>query len=225
MICAVIPTLKASDRLGPLLKQLRPHVERIVITDSGSDDTTLTLATQSDARLALGSPGRGKQLRRGCDWAQNCDWLLILHSDCQLTQGWERVIKHHIENHPDEAGYFDLKFDSRRLSARLAEALVRLRCWAWGLPYGDQGLFISRGLYNSVGGYPDFPLFEDVALIEALGKKRIRRLKQPILTFAARHEHDGYILRGWKNLRLLRRFHKGDNIQSLLQHYQLKDYQ
>ena len=39
-----------------------------------------------------------------------------------------------------------------------------------GLPYGDQGLLISRALYDEVGGYPDVPLMEDVMLVRAVGK-------------------------------------------------------
>ncbi len=219
MICAVIPTLNSAHTIAPLLEQLKPHIDRIVIADGGSSDDTLKIATGHGARLAVGTSGRGTQLKRGCDWSGECDWILVLHDDCRLSEGWFEAVKRHIKRKPQKAGYFDLRFQSDKITARIGEALVRLRCWAWGLPYGDQGLLISKKLYDEVGGYPDQPLFEDVAFIRQVGKRRICRLGLRIFTYGARHESDGYIRRGYKNFSLLRRYEKGDTIQNLMKDY------
>ena len=106
-----------------------------------------------------------------------------------------------------------------KFSARILEALVRIRCKVFGLPYGDQGLLISKALYDAVGGYPDIPLFEDVALIRALGKRRIRRLGLPLTTSADKYERGGFYRRGWRNFRLLRRYLKGEAPEELLKAY------
>ena len=219
MICAVIPTLNPGDAYPALLQDLRPHVSRIVVSDGGSETLPLSLAVQNGAVIAIGSAGRGQQLKRGTSWAAECEWLLILHADSRLPANWHAHVLTHIKSHPDKASYFDLRFDSARLSARILESLVRLRCSLFGLPYGDQGLLIPRALYDAVGGYPDIPLFEDVSLIRALGKSRIRRLGAPLITSADKYERDGFFRRGWRNIRLLRRYLKGESIESLLKAY------
>lgn len=220
MICAVIPTLNSAASLPALLTQLRPHVDRIVIADGGSEDDTLQIAAKHDAVIALGAAGRGPQLRRGARWAHESGWLLFLHADSVLPNQWEHTVQHHIKTRPETTGYFDLRFDSPRMSARIIEALVRIRCWMFGLPYGDQGLLISRSLYAAVGGYPGLPLFEDVALIRSLGKKRITRLGLPLITSAEKFERDGFYRRGWRNFRLLRRYLGGEAPADILKDYQ-----
>lgn len=219
MICAVIPTLNCEASLEPLLEQLRGHVDRIVISDGGSADQTLSIAIRYGAAIASGSAGRGQQLRRGAKWAQDCDWLLCLHADSSLSEDWLDKVQNHIGLHSGKAGYFDLRFDSRRLSARVLEILVRIRCALFGLPYGDQGLLISKRLYGDIGGYQNIPLFEDVALARTLGKGRLRRLGGPLLTSANKYERDGFYRRGWRNFRLLRRYLKGDTPNSLAKTY------
>lgn len=219
MICAIIPTLNSGQSLDALLRDISPNTERMVVGDGGSEDETLQTAAKSGAVIALGHKGRGVQLNRGARWAQDCTWLLFLHADSSLTGTWQKAIAAHIKNHPNRAGYFDFRFDSSNPSARLLEGLVRLRCTVFALPYGDQGLLISRDLYDQVGGYPDFPLFEDVALIRKLGKSRLRRLGIPLITSAAKYETDGFFRRGWRNFRLLRRYLKGETPETLAKTY------
>lgn len=219
MICAVIPTLNSAASLPALLTQLRPHVDRLVVSDGGSTDDTLHIALKHQAIIAVGSAGRGQQLRRGVACAESCDWLLLLHADSILPERWEDTLRDHSSNKPRVAGYFDLRFDSPKLSARIIEALVRIRCWFFGLPYGDQGLFIHRSLYDAVGGYPHIPLFEDVAIIQSLGKKRIARLRRPLITGAEKFERDGFFKRGWRNFRLLRRYLNGETPADILKDY------
>jgi hypothetical protein len=68
------------------------------------------------------------------------------------------------------------------------------------LPYGDQGLLISRDLLAAVGGVAPIPLMEDVDLIRRLGRHRLRLLPAAAVTSAARWEREGYIRRSARNL-------------------------
>ena len=219
MICVVIPTLNSEHQLTQLLSGIDSDASRLVVTDGGSTDGTLREAARAGARIALGSAGRGNQLKRGCRWGGECDWLLCLHADSRLPDRWLSLVTHHIERFPDKAGYFDLRFDASGWQARCVEGLVRLRCRALGLPYGDQGLLISRRLYDACGGYPDMHLFEDVALVRALGRRRILPLGGVIVTGAEKYERDGYFRRGWRNLRLLSRYLRGESVETLLKAY------
>lgn len=218
MICVVIPTLNSEVQLESVLGQLSMDA-RIVVTDGGSSDNTLVTAARGRASLCLGCPGRGTQLIRGCRWALGASWLLILHADTDLPDNLETVIRDHIERYPGKAAYFDLKFDSSKLSARIIEWLVILRCRWFGLPYGDQGLLIPRILYDEIGGYENIPLFEDVALVKNIGKKRLKRLGASITTSATKFERDGFFRRGWYNFILLRRYLRGESPHDLAKDY------
>ena len=180
---------------------------------------SLQIAASQGAILTIGEPGRGRQLQRGARWAAEAEWLLFLHADSSLPDDWHTLVSAHIQNHSSKAAYFGLRYYSPTLSARFVEWMVRLRCFAWALPYGDQGLLISRQLYDEIGGYPDWPLFEDVKIVEQIGRKRLRALPTAITTSADKYERDGFLKRGWRNFRLLRHYKNGESIENLLASY------
>ncbi len=219
MLAVIIPTLNSEKDLTRLLENLGGQADKIIVSDGGSKDETLMEALGSDAVIARGAPGRGQQLRRATTLAGDHDWFLFLHADSQLEPNWRADVDQFIRTHPDKAGYFGLRFDSSRLAARWVEAMVRLRCWAWGLPYGDQGLLISRNLYTDVGEFQNMALFEDVDMVRRIGKARLRPIGTPITTSADKYERDGYFRRGWRNLKLLRRFLKGEPVKTLMKDY------
>lgn len=223
MIAIIIPTLDAAPFLSKLLEQLDHREDRVIVSDGGSRDDSLEISAKNGCQIALGSPSRGAQLRRGIKLAADADWYLFLHADCYLPGNWRQLIVRHIENHPDKAAFFSLKFDSPKLGARWTELMVAWRSWTfiwgWALPYGDQGLLISRELYHEIGGYPNWPIFEDVRIVEKIGRRRIRPLGGNLITSAAKFERDGFLRRGWRNFRLLRRYKKGESIENLMKAY------
>ena len=222
MLSVIIPTRNTGELFPVLLDQLAGEDIQLIISDAESDDETLMLAAQADANLAIGTASRGGQLRRGALLADQ-DWLLFLHADCNLSDNWRDLVDLHINQHSDKAGFFSLKYKSDRLGARWTEYMVAWRSWSfiwgWALPYGDQGLLISRTLYDDIGGYPDWPIFEDVKIVEKIGLARLRSLGGKITTCAAKHERDGFLKRGWRNFKLLRRYKRGDSIENLARDY------
>lgn len=217
MLSVIIPTLNSGSGLETLLQGVGRGAD-IVVADGGSTDRTVLTAITYGARIAAGGPGRGAQLSRGARWASGA-WLLFLHSDCVLPENWQEVCANHIESRPQKAGYFSFKLDSPRLAARIVEWGVNLRCLCRALPYGDQGLLISKEHYEEVGGYPDWPLFEDVKIIQSIGRKRLRSLRAPLLTSAEKYQSQGYFKRVWQNRRLLRRYLRGAKPQDLARDY------
>jgi hypothetical protein len=104
---------------------------------------------------------------------------------------------------PDRAHYGRFALDSAAPQARRLERLVAWRCRRLGLPYGDQGLLISRALYDAVGGYRPLPLMEDVDLVRRLGRARLAPLPVAMRTSGARWEREGWWRRSARNLACL----------------------
>lgn len=208
-ISVVIPTLNAEAHLGACLAALMPGLEaglirELIISDGGSEDATVSVAKAWGADVLTGAPSRGGQLARGCARAQGT-WLLVLHADTVLQDGWVGPAILHLDSR--KAGWFRLAFDKGGMAGRIVAAWANLRS-RLGLPYGDQGLLLPRALYADVGGYPDQPLMEDVALARALQGK-LTGIDAVAATSAARYRAQGWMRRGARNLWTLLRYFVG----------------
>lgn len=212
MLSIVIPALDAANHLPSTFKALVPAcldgvVKEVIVVDGGSVDDTRMLADLAGATVIAARKGRGSQLRTGGDVARS-DWLLFLHADTVLEEGWEWSVLSFVESSIESddhrrAGYFRFALDSGALPARLLEYGVAARCALFGLPYGDQGLLISREFYRELGGYSDMPLMEDVEIVRRIGRGRLRRIPHKALTSASRYRRDGFIRRSLRNLACL----------------------
>jgi rSAM/selenodomain-associated transferase 2 len=215
-ISIVIPTLNAEAGLHACLVALSEGLEaglirELIVSDGGSTDKTLEIADAWGAHILQGPASRGGQLKAGCAAATG-QWLLALHADTVLSAGWTAAAARHLGT--QNAGWFDLRFDQ---GGRVVAAWANLRS-RFGLPYGDQGLLVPRGLYTSVGGYPDIPLMEDVALARAL-KGRLQRIEAQAITSSARYRKTGWLKRGSRNLLLLIRYFMGASPDRLARAY------
>jgi len=223
MLTVVIPTLNAAAHIDGLLKTLARDEVNVVIADGGSKDSTIEIALRYRTSIAAGATGRGTQLARGADWAvksQDADWFLFLHADSRLGEGWALAVTLHMNKYPNEAGYFRFRADAKGWKPRLMEFCVRFRELTFGGPYGDQGLLISRALYERIGGYAEVALFEDVEIIDALqAGGDLRRLPANIYTDVSAYARDGYWARTTRNLRLLRAYRRGEDVESLTSRY------
>lgn len=209
MISVVIPTWNAEQTLAATLTALVPAVvdgivREVLIVDCGSSDATQAIADAAGARVITAPQGRGGQLRSGGDAARH-SWLLFLHADTVLEAGWQSEAVTLIEQveageRQPSAAAFRFALDDAGLSPRLIEWGVGLRCAACAMPYGDQGLLISRRLYDEIGGYKPLSLFEDVDIVSRLGRSRLTMLRARAATSAARYRQGGYTRRVLRNL-------------------------
>ncbi len=216
----IIPTLNTAEQLPATLDALLPGVAQgvireVIFSDGGSRDATLTLADQAGCDVVTGEKGRGGQLRRGAAAARG-DWLLFLHADTHLPPDWVGAVATHMAK--EDAAVFALSFRSGGVMAGFVAGWANLRTRVFGLPYGDQGLLISRALYGAIGGYPDIPLMEDVAMARAL-KGRIVMLEERVSTDAARYLAEGWLRRGGRNLWILARYLTGTKPEVLARAY------
>jgi len=214
MLSIIIPTLNAQEGLSNCLSALVSAtvsglVRQVVVVDGGSTDATAEIADMAGATLITAPPGRGGQLRAGAEAAKQ-DWLLFLHGDTVLEAGWEAEVSTFLEQVEqgrfggrNVAAAFRFALDDFGPGARWLEYMVRLRCSLFRLPYGDQGLLIPKAFYVELGGYPDVPLMEDVALVRKIGWRRMTLLRSRAITSPVRYRKDGYLKRSLTNLGLL----------------------
>ncbi len=222
-VSVVIPTLNAEAHLGPTLMRLAEGlteglIREVIFADGGSDDGTAEIAAEAGARLVEAPKSRGRQLIAGCE-AANGSWLLVIHADSRLPEGWPALLRDHMERHPRDAGHFRLGFDCGGLPARLTAGWANLRSRLFALPYGDQGLLIPRRLYHETGGYPPLPLMEDVALVRSL-RGRLHLIPGTMVTSAMRYRRDGWLRRGWRNLSTLALYLMGVDTFRLAERYE-----
>jgi rSAM/selenodomain-associated transferase 2 len=204
----VIPTLNAAARLPAALAALCEApapapalVGDILVADGGSTDSTAAIAAAAGVRMITARRGRGPQLAAGAAATAGA-WLLFLHADCRLEPGWEGAVRDFVAGPSAEnrAGYFEFALDDAAPAARRLERIVGWRCRVLALPYGDQGLLISRKLYDAVGGFAPLPLMEDVDLARRLGRHRLARIRARCVASADRYRRDGYWRRPLRNL-------------------------
>ena len=197
-LSVVIPTLNATGQLPATLATLSDAAE-IIVVDGGSTDGTPAAAIRLGARVITAPRGRGTQLAAGAASATHA-WLLLLHADTILADGWQHTARTHMATAPDRAGYFRFALDSNDPPARRLARLVAWRCRILALPYGDQGLLIHRDLLRRIGGIRPLPLMEDVDLVRRLGRSRLRLLDATATTSAARWQRDGWLRRSLRNM-------------------------
>ena len=241
-IAVVIAVRNEAERLPLLLADLHQGelpLAELVVVDGSSTDATATVARLAGARVVGGAPSRGGQLALGASVTQ-ADWLLFLHGDGRLPAGWDRAIARAIargtargtaravaisqapnRKYQPSAWYFRLAIDAVLPGLRLVEWAVALRSQWRQLPYGDQGLLVSRRLYLQVGGFASLPLMEDLDLVLRLKPHcRLRCLGGgPLRVDGRRWIERGVWAVGWSNWLLRRAWRRGVGSQELAARY------
>ena len=200
-LCIVVPVLEEAQTLAPRLQALqglRERGARVVVVDGGSQDGTWAIA-RAHADLALRAPrGRASQMNAGAA-ACPADVLLFLHADTALPEGADQLVSRALRGR-SAWGRFDVRIDSDRPLLRLVGFMMNWRSRGSGIATGDQAMFIRHDLFQQVGGFPDLPLMEDIALSKALKRHgRPACLRQRVTTSARRWERGGV----WRTILLM----------------------
>lgn len=200
-LCIVIPVLDEAGTLAArlhALKAFRQRGARVVVVDGGSQDDTLAIA-RAHADLALLAPrGRAAQMNAGAT-ACPADVLLFLHADTALPDNADMLVRRATLG-PFFWGHFDVRIDSPRPLLRLVSWMMNLRSRWTGIATGDQALFVRHDLFRQIGGFPELPLMEDIAISRALKQHgRPACLQERVTTSARRWERHGV----WRTIFLM----------------------
>ena len=190
----VIPVVNEATQLLPCLQALQSLRGdcQLLLVDGGSDDGCPELAEPLVDKILLSPRGRAKQMNCGAAQAQ-ADVLLFLHADTRLPDNASNMILQAIAD-GYQWGRFDVRFDSSQTVFRLIAFMMNLRSRLTGIATGDQALFISRHIFQTIGGFPDIALMEDVGI-----SKHLKKLSTPcclaatVTTSARRWQQHGII--------------------------------
>ncbi|MEE9369691.1 MAG: TIGR04283 family arsenosugar biosynthesis glycosyltransferase [Pontiella sp.] len=165
-ISVVIPTLNEEQHLARTLEKVKEgfNVE-IIVVDGGSTDGTKRIYPDA---LECGN-GRAAQQNLGAATATG-ERLLFLHADTILPDGWDWIVRDTVAEDSIALGAFTFKVRESFPGQKLIEDTANWRSKSGGLPYGDQGLFMRREIFEQAGGFPDMPIMEDYAFVRTLQK-------------------------------------------------------
>ena len=200
-LCIVVPVLDEGPNLAMHLGELqrfRKRGARVVVVDGGSSDSSLAIAADL-ADLAFVAPqGRSRQMNAGAA-ACTADLLMFLHADTRLPHDADTLVRRATLGR-SHWGRFDVVIDSPRPVMRVVERLMNLRSRWTGIATGDQAIFVRKDLFDRVGGFPDQPLMEDLALSALLKRHGPPAcLRDRVTTSARRWERHG----PWRTILLM----------------------
>lgn len=164
-LSVIIPVLNEAARLETMLQAVSAHLhegdEMIVVDGCSQDDSALIASRHADLVLHC-DRGRARQMNLGAERASG-DLLWFLHADSQgLRGGHFRALRALPER--VQWGRFDVRLGAKHPLLWAIGHAMNLRSRWTGIATGDQGIFVRHGLFTAVGGFPQLPLMEDVAL-------------------------------------------------------------
>jgi len=194
-LTVIIPALNEaaciSATLMPL-QALRARGHEVIVVDGGSVDATVTQARPLCDRVLNSAPGRARQMNAGAQAATG-EVLWFVHADTGVPADSDVLILQAVQG--DAVwGRFDVCLSGRQPLLRIVAWLMNLRSRITGIATGDQGIFVKRAVFTAVGGFPEIPLMEDIALSRAL-KQHAHPicLRTRLVTSSRRWERDGIV--------------------------------
>jgi rSAM/selenodomain-associated transferase 2 len=196
-ISVIVPVLNEEKTIAGVIAGLRQNMpDELLIVDGGSTDRTRSICAELGVSVLCSPSGRAAQMNFGAKHATG-DVLLFLHADTRLPPTAFGDIRNALGDPCCVGGRFDVKLDSSSRLLKMVGAMISLRSRVTKIATGDQAIFIRRGIFAAIGGYPEIPLMEDIALSRAMKRTgRIACLESCAITSARRWKAEG----AWKTI-------------------------
>ena len=172
-ISIIIPVLNEGAAIADLLATLaawRAAGDEVIVSDGGSHDATVSLARAACDCVVTAARGRALQMNAGAAVARG-QILWFLHADSVVSAGAREALLAACTATP-AWGRFDVWIADDAVIFRVIGAMMNLRSRLSAIATGDHGIFVTRALFNAVGGYASLALMEDIELSAALARYR-----------------------------------------------------
>ena len=220
-LTVVIPALNEERYIGRTVSSaIDPDVE-VIVADGGSKDRTVHRAKLLGASVIHTLPGRARQQNLGAAAATG-ENLLFLHADTLLPEGFAMQVFETLMSQMTVLGAFRFKTDFNHPLMRLVEWITRLRSEYLRLPYGDQGLFMTKSTFEKIGGFPEVPIGEDLLLVRLLTKREKAQMVivgKAVITSGRRWRKIGPLRTTWINQLILSGMALGIDLKTLSRLY------
>lgn len=222
MISVIIPVFNESCCLPATLDAIKQNesTHEIIVVDAGSSDGTIEVAVEHGANVVLsGVKQRASQMNRGAQSARG-GVLLFLHADTRLPQNALTKIESVIVKRNVVGGAFARRYDSPSWFLRVTCALAGIRTRLSGWFLGDQAIFVRREVFESLGGFRNFDLFEDLDFSRRIRREgRVATLRPPVISSARRFSLYGPCRTTWIDLLITWRYLRGATPNQLATEY------
>lgn len=192
----IIPTLEEANSIIDVLTDLQPlrkEGHEVIVVDGGSLDDTVVYSKLLVDKVIVVERSRAKQMNAGARHAGG-EVLLFLHADTRLPVNVDKTICEGLTATKRKWGRFDVRFTGRHFVYRIIELSMNWRSRLSSIATGDQAIFVIRSLFNDIGGFPDIPLMEDIALCKKLKSYgNPLNLSSRVITSSRRWERRGVI--------------------------------
>lgn len=217
-ISIIIPVLNEATRIGPLVRYLREHgggaVAEVLVVDGGSHDDTPRLATEAGATV-LHCPvcSRAAQMNTGAR-AAGGEVLYFIHADTLPPASFAADIGASLAS-GYRMGCYRYRFDSQRLLLKINAFFNRFH-WLW-CQGGDKTFFISREIFDALGGYDErFVIMEEYDFLRrAMPRYPLHIIPKYAVVSARKYEVNGWLRVQWANARVFQLFRNGTDPQEM----------
>ena len=196
LVSIIIPTYNEAANIARLVADLRRHdptgAVEVLVVDAGSPDGTADVAQQAGATvLRSPRPGRAAQMNHGARQARG-EVLYFVHADVGIHPDYVATLRAAVaQGHA--AGCYRFRFDSAHPLLRINSYGTRFKgIMSRG---GDQTLFITRTLFERLGGFNEqFVIMEDFEIIQRIRKiASFHIVPQNVVVSARKYETNGWL--------------------------------
>ena len=221
-ISIIIPTYNEAENIAETIAHLRSapsdKVCEIIVADAGSEDNTIEVAKSAGA-TALISPvkGRAAQMNYGTRHAKG-DIYYYVHADTKPPISYQNDIETAISKGYD-CGSYITKFDSDKFILKINAFCTRLNyLFVRG---GDQSIFVTKELYDKVGGYDErMRIMEDYNFLEKIWEHgKFKLYKKGTLVSARKYDNNSWLEVQLANLKAVRMYKQGASQEDIVNTY------
>ena len=205
MISIIIISFNEEEWIDRIVKNLEeiiaiPASAEIILADGGSDDQTLAFAARHKITIVHSPKGKAKQANAGAK-AANGDVLFFIHADMMLATNTLAAIEQKIKVEKYDGGGFANIFDEDNDKIKRLGKILNFRLFDKreqsdkGIFYGDNGIFVRRAVFETLGGFKEILIMEDYDFSKKLSAsyQTIKIYDPPITVSARRHQKAGFL--------------------------------